>query len=204
MLNLPNPFKSKEPNPAQTETTTTPETQSEPTTTINPDLPNQDTQSTTDDGLGTAHFDDISVDGEELGGMPGETPAKASDIIDADTFYQNFKGCFDMASLGLGVTNLAIHPHEADRARAASDAMYEIACETPFLNFLVAPEGVWAKRIMVIAAFGYPKYMAVRVELMVKKDQKQRDQQTPGMAADDTSDMSAGEKALSGLPKAGK
>jgi len=109
-----------------------------------------------------------SIDAEtETGeGLEGEVqPARLS----KDDFYGVFKMMFAMPNMlpvaPFPLKTLPIKPEEEDGARAASDAIYDIACETPYLSWLIEPGSEWMQRAMVIGAFSFGKLMAIKLEL---------------------------------------
>jgi len=100
---------------------------------------------------------------------PGSARETPSGMIDRETFFANFKGLFALGGVipvaPLPLECLPIRPEEEAAARGASDALYDICLDTPFLRFLLSPESEWAKRGFAILAFMGPKLMAVRAEL---------------------------------------
>lgn len=100
---------------------------------------------------------------------PGSVREAPSGMIDKETFFANFKGLFALGGIvplpPLPLECLPIKPEEEAAARGASDALYDICAETPFLQWMLSPESEWAKRGFAILAFTGPKLMAVRAEL---------------------------------------
>lgn len=98
-----------------------------------------------------------------------EAGVTADGMIDRETFFANFKGLFALGGVipvaPLPLECLPIKPEEEAAARGASDALYDICAETPFLQWMLSPESEWAKRGFAILAFTAPKLMAVRAEL---------------------------------------
>lgn len=144
------------------------------------------------------HFAEIDVDGdgEGLGFRPGgaaEGDGAAAPPISPDVFYANFAGCFKIGGMVTGLQSLPIHPSEEEKARAASDAFYEICKETPALRFLLDPQSVWAKRIVAIGAFAWPKYQYVTAELAARAGE--------AAAAESADDESGAADPLAGLPE---
>ncbi|MBX3487861.1 hypothetical protein [Parvibaculum sp.] len=117
--------------------------------------------------------DDIGQD--ELG-QPGA--AVPGGLIDREMFWMNFRGLFALGGVvslpPFPLESLPIRPEEEQAARAASDSLYDIALETPFLQWLLSPESEWAKRIITILAFVGPKAMAVKAEIVAKAEAEAR------------------------------
>ncbi|MFN4231361.1 hypothetical protein [Parvibaculum sp.] len=150
---------------------------------------------------GTPHVDaiDWEADYERVAAALEEETHSTEDVrrelgleqIDKETFFANFKGLFALGGMipvpPLPLECLPIKPEEEAAARGASDALYDICAETPFLQFLLSPESEWAKRGFAILAFVGPKLMAVRAELAAKaraeREAKETGRKQPAKAA---------------------
>lgn len=109
----------------------------------------------------------------------GEETASSADgpagpaRLSKDDFFSAFKMMFAVPNMvpvpPLPLKSLPIRPDEMDAARAASDAVYEIACETPYLSWLVEPGSEWMQRAMVIGTFSFGKLMAIKLELDARR-----------------------------------
>ena len=105
-------------------------------------------------------------DADESAALEGEAlPARLS----SDDFYGVFKMMFAMPNMlpvpPFPINALPIKDAEQEAARAASDAIYDIACDTPYLSWLIEPGSEWMQRLMVIGAFSFGKLMAIKMEL---------------------------------------
>gem|GEM_PF-4508538 len=89
-------------------------------------------------------------------------------MISADEFYGGFCLAFNLPAGMARLDSLAVDQGDP-AARAASDALYETALETPALRFLVSPGNKWVQRALVIVAFAGPKAAAVRAELAARR-----------------------------------
>lgn len=161
---LPSGNPPRNPNPAQEESPKTEDTAGSTTT------------------EGAPHVDaiDWEADYEKAADALGDETHSSEDVrrelgleqIDKETFFANFKGLFALGGMipvpPLPLECLPIKPEEEAAARGASDALYDICAETPFLQFLLSPESEWAKRGFAILAFMGPKVMAARAELAAK------------------------------------
>lgn len=127
-----------------------------------------------------AHVDGIDFGADDIGqdelGQPGA--AVPGGLIDREMFWMNFRGLFALGGVvslpPFPLESLPIRPDEEQAARAASDSLYDIALETPFLQWLLSPESEWAKRIITILAFVGPKAMAVKAEIVAKAEAEAR------------------------------
>jgi len=93
--------------------------------------------------------------------------AAGPQVWDKDQFFANFAGAFNLGAALSALQSLKVDTGD-QTARAASDAIYDIALETPWLRFLIEPSNVWLQRAMAIGAFAVPKAMAVRAELAAR------------------------------------
>lgn len=104
------------------------------------------------------------VAGEVLG-----DEKKPLERISADVFFATFRSMFAAPNMlpvkPFPIRSLPIQDYEVGAAREASDAIYEIACKTPYLSWLVEPGNEWVQRAMVIGAFFMGKLMVIRMEL---------------------------------------
>ncbi len=64
---------------------------------------------------------------------------------------------------------------QGEGCRKASDALYETCRDVKWLNFLLAPEQVWLKRMAPIGIFVYGTYKSVRLELDERAQAKKPD-----------------------------
>ena len=125
-------------------------------------------------------------------------------IIGRETFFANFKGIFALGGVipvaPFPLECLPVKPEEEAAARGASDALYDICSETPFLQFLLSPESEWAKRGFAILAFVAPKAMAVRAEMSAKvqtaRDARTKAQEAPRPAPAPATDLTDDPQAL--------
>ncbi|PLW75404.1 hypothetical protein [Cohaesibacter celericrescens] len=98
----------------------------------------------------------------EIDGPDGLGPAG---VLTKDQFYMAFASVFDFSGLMLQLQSLPIQAHEQGSARAASDAIYEVAEKSPWLSFLIEPSNEWVQRALVVGTFAFGKAMAVSGEL---------------------------------------
>jgi len=118
-----------------------------------------------------AHLDEIRLDGgaADMGPDDGPGPVSQPDRIDKDMFYLNLSGGLSVAGAMSGLKSLPIGSHEADKARAASDELYDAIAKTPWLSWMLSPQSDLMRSLMVIGAFVVPKGMAVAGELAARK-----------------------------------
>jgi hypothetical protein len=122
-----------------------------------------------------AGFDDVEDSGTE-----GPEPSTA--VLDADAFYQVFRGMVALPNVLIGLQGepplQALQVDEGNpSARAASDALYETIQDVPALHWLLAPESVWLKRALTIGAFVVPTAMAARAEFHQRHADRQPERQ---------------------------
>lgn len=102
------------------------------------------------------------------GTLPGAEPASAG--MGKEAFFALFRGGFGVADvaiatrLGVRLQSVAVHEHDRE-ARAASDALYDIAEATPALHWMINPKGQWAAHLTAIGVFLYGKYVAISTEI---------------------------------------
>lgn len=120
----------------------------------------------------------LDVSEFETSGLPAAPEQKetlgegitARGFLDKKAFFSMyFRPMHDLPSAWAGIESLKIHDSEIAAAQAASDAVYDIAEETPSLHWLIKPGGVWMQRVVVILAYTGPKMVAVRNEVRQKK-----------------------------------
>lgn len=129
--------------------------------------------------LDTSHLDDLADEiereekaerGEAAYAARKEAPAGC---IPKDDFFAMFQLCFHMPNLvpvpPFPLECLPIKPEEMQAARAASDAIYDIAAESEYLRWLVEPGSVWMQRVMAIGPFVAVKAMAIRAEIASRR-----------------------------------
>lgn len=121
---------------------------------------------------------DTSPDGETMGQVL--PPAR----LTKDEFYGTFKMMFALPNM-VGIPPfpleaLPIKKEEEDAARAASDAIYDIAAETPHLSWMIEPGSEWLGRLVAIGMFVGGKAMACWGEIVM------RDAPQPPLEADPT------------------
>lgn len=132
------------------------------------------------------HLEGLTI--AEPAGAAGDNPvslAGAPQVFTKDQFFQNFVGVHALAGTLTKLQSLAIADKEKDTARAASDAIYDIAADTPWLRFLIEPSNIWLQRAMAIGAFAVPKAMAVRIELAARRPAKGQKPGGDAVAAND-------------------
>lgn len=147
---------------------------------------NQEARSSTTSGVELNHLENLNIN-EELSTANeseainddfyiGEKPHiqnSEPEILSAEQFFQGvFVPLHAMPAGVLRLESLPIKPHEMESARAASDAIYEIALETPMFRFLIEPSNIWVQRALVIAAYAVPKAQAVHLELRARQAQQ--------------------------------
>ncbi|MDO8840428.1 MAG: hypothetical protein Q7V31_16060 [Parvibaculum sp.] len=97
----------------------------------------------------------------------------AAGLIPKDDFFAMFQLCFHAPNLvpvsPFPLESLPIKPDEMQAARAASDAIYDIASETAYLRWLVEPGSLWMQRALAILPFVGVKLWAIRAELASRK-----------------------------------
>lgn len=120
-------------------------------------------------------FREFGVEGEPSGGSTGETVEgeivgddSPPGVLSRDQFFEAFRGCFNIGHQFTGLQSLAV-PANDNAARAACDAVYDIALEVEYLRFLIQPGNVWIQRSIAIGAFAVPKYLGVTAELDARR-----------------------------------
>ena len=107
-------------------------------------------------------------DGPE--GLPEGQEGHSGAVVSPDAFFAGVRGFFGSPNVILirkGVEplkSLVIEPDD-QAARQASDCLYEICLETPWLNFLVNPESKWAARVFIIGGFSFSRFQMVQAEI---------------------------------------
>jgi hypothetical protein len=102
----------------------------------------------------------------DLSDQPAGEPMPV--VIGKDEFFALFKMGQQLPGHLFSLKALTEHP-EKPEARAASDAIYDIAAETPSLSWLIEPGGVWLPRLAAIGLYAVPLGMAVKAELKAKR-----------------------------------
>ena len=127
------------------------------------------------DELETANEAASENDGFSLGdNFPKEEELLESlepSLLTEEQFYEMFSGTHSIMGGVFRLQSVAIAPNETQSARAASDAIYEVALEVPAFRFLIEPSNVWLQRAAVIAAYAFPKAQMIKHELQARKAQ---------------------------------
>ena len=159
---LPSLPGSEPKQPIQTQTPDQSQTQAERET------PNQKPELKADT-FSISDIDAIASGDADVGEGPGLEGEVQPARLSKDDFYGVFKMMFAMPNMlpvaPFPLKALPIKSEEEDGARAASDAIHDIACETPYLSWLIEPGSEWMQRAMVIGAFSFGKLMAIKLEL---------------------------------------
>lgn len=131
------------------------------------------------DDLDTSHLDELAAEIEreekaESGAAAYAAEVEAAaDLIPKDAFFGMFQVCFHAPNLmplpPFPLESLPIKPDEMEAARAASDAIYDIAAESEYLRWLVEPGSVWMQRALAILPFVAVKAAAIRAEIAARK-----------------------------------
>ena len=138
-----------------------------PSPTLNPSLPTGE--------AGAAHLDDIDLTGldpveldaqAEGEGMPEGVGADG--FVSFDVWFLGFRVAHQLAGQTLQLETLAKAP-ELPTAEPAARAIYDTACETPYLHFLVKPGSVWLQRALVIGAYVLPVAAGCREEMAARQ-----------------------------------
>lgn len=125
--------------------------------------------------------------------------------LSPEGFFETFRGVFNGASMAPCVISMAqgqqppaaalasLQVAEGDEAaRKASDALYEIVQETPFLHFLIQPQSLWFKRLVALGTFGGLKIMAVAGELSERRKARHIEARREAAAAQAARDAGSG------------
>lgn len=135
---------------------------------------------TTDD-LDTSHLEalEAEITAEERGDDEPDGDAttrgrSAAGVISKDDFFGMFQVCFHVPNVmpfpPFPLESLPLKPEEIEPARAASDAIYDIAAESTYLRWLIEPGSIWMQRALAIGPFVAVKAMAIRAELAARHD----------------------------------
>ncbi len=110
-----------------------------------------------------AGFDDVE------GGPDAQEQGENTAALDQDGFYDMFRGVVGLPNVMMELRGeqplraLEIS-YEDQRARKASDALYETIAAVPALHWLLMPDSIWFKRAFVIGSFVVPTALAARRE----------------------------------------
>ncbi|WP_299394623.1 hypothetical protein [Pelagibius sp.] len=121
-----------------------------------------------------AHLDAIEVapepGQEETSQPPGEAsvPVTSDGFLTFDAWHAGFCQAFVLSGTLTGLATLRGAP-EAPTSEEASRAIYDTACETPALHWLVKPGMKWLQRVTVIGAFALPVVVGCRQELKARR-----------------------------------
>ena len=155
---------------------TSPAAETDPTTTAAeaPEPTETTTSSTGSSEADASHLDGIDTGEPEVLDGAGEGAPASPVVLSRDDFYGLFRVMFQVPNMLRGVgplplNALPIQPHEEEAARQASDAIYDIAEETPALRWLIEPQSKWVQRAIPIAAFAQIKFAAIRTELIARQ-----------------------------------
>lgn len=140
--------------------------------------PDQQTETgSTSSGTDSPDFAAIEAQFSDFTDEPaGEGDSTPPGTLSKDDFYNGLKAvmsiCGALPIPPFPLKSLPIQPSEEESARAASDEIYDICAETPWLQFMIKPDGKWVQRAMIIGGFAAVKVTAIRAEM---KDRRMRD-----------------------------
>ncbi|MDG1286385.1 MAG: hypothetical protein P8P30_02345 [Rickettsiales bacterium] len=127
------------------------------------------------DALETANEAPLGDEGFSIGDenpIGEESDLASSGVLSADEFYNGvFSPLHTVPAALLKLESLPIRQSEEPAARNASDALYDIALETPLFRFLIEPSNLWVQRAVAIGAYAIPKSRAVMFEIKARKAQ---------------------------------
>lgn len=129
-----------------------------------------------------------------------DEPARDGDVLlSPEEFFDTFRTAFNVAAAAPTIIPPRSPPlasmqvAEGDQqARDASDALYGIIAETPWLHFLIQPQSVWFKRIVALGGFAFMKAMAVNAELAERREVKIAKAKAQAASAQAARDAGAG------------
>lgn len=105
------------------------------------------------------------------GGSSGGGDSPSVTLLDKESFHGLFIGVFTVAEIATRLTSLHVEASD-DKARAASDAIYETIYDIPALHFMLQPSGKWLGRIACIGMFVAPMSLNVSAELAARGGSK--------------------------------
>lgn len=174
LLSTP-PAKKKRPSLKVPQPTTTSEEIKQET--VEPTLVTTNQSANSSGGFSSDHLLKILVDdapgsGFQPGGDAAISDAPGQQRLTKDEFFATFKMLFAIPNMvpvaPLPIASLPIKPEEELPARAASDAVYEIAADTPYMRWLIEPGSEWMQRLMAIGIFVFGKGSAIVAELAAR------------------------------------
>ena len=116
-----------------------------------------------------------NVTGEDGVMSDDETPEGC--LTKEQFFVMVFCPLHNLPAAYLRLESLPIRKAEMEAARQASDAIYDCCADVESMHWLINPSNVWMQRAVCIGAFVVPKGMAVKAELVQRKQEKMRQQQ---------------------------
>tara|TARA_R110002110_G_scaffold1531_9_gene6859 strand:- start:7604 stop:8098 length:495 start_codon:yes stop_codon:yes gene_type:complete len=120
----------------------------------------------------TSHFDAIDDMEEPVSFVDSGEAAATAGLMTKDDFFSTFQFMFAAPNMlpvaPFPLKSLPIGEADVVPARAASDAVYDIAVESPYLRWLVEPSSLWMQRTLAIGTFAGLKLMAVRAEIAAR------------------------------------
>jgi hypothetical protein len=121
-----------------------------------------------------SHLENISiqVEGSESGQQ--QDNVNTSGLLTREQFYTAFESLFGFSSAISGLKSLEISKDEKQSALATSNAIYDMALESPWLRWLIQPESIWAQRVIVIGTFGFMKFQVVKLEIQSRKQEQEK------------------------------
>ncbi len=127
-----------------------------------------------------SHFDDLIAEPIPAGSGGGDG-GQVTPMLGKDEFFKLFVGGFTVAGALTQLKSLKVEETD-EKARAASDALYETISDIPALHFLLEPQGKWMGRVVCIGMFVVPMSLNVRNELAARASVKPK-QAGPGKTA---------------------
>lgn len=125
-----------------------------------------------------AHLDAITIEDEPSPAVELDQAAPAGGLMTKDEWWRDFRALIEVSGAMLGMVpiggvreplrSLTIAPDD-DQARAAADAIYDTAAETPLMRFLLQPGSAWFGRLLVVGAFAAGKYRLVSDEIRARR-----------------------------------
>lgn len=132
----------------------------------------------------------------EFSNLPTTT---AKSFISTSDFYERFELVFEILELmaptlvGLELERISIQPHEAKKAKAASDVFYEICCKRKLFQWLVIEDDGLFGDVTKISIFAKAKWKTIKTEIAEKVEAAKAERGAAGKPDDFTGTTIEGE-----------
>lgn len=114
-----------------------------------------------------------AVQGLDMAASSSDIPTLTPEgFISYSAFHEGFCKAFELGG-HIGQLQTLLNAPKQPSCPSATQAIYEIAVDTPALHFLIKPGSIWVQRAFAIGSFAVPVALGCAAEIRAKAAAKQ-------------------------------